>query len=147
MEYEPSLNQINLAVRDMDTTVAFYRRLGLPIEAQEGAQHVSVTLSNGITIEWDLTDHISQWDSSWAGGTGGTTVFCFSVPTRDAVDEIYAELTAAGYHGRQQAYDAFWGARYAIVEDPDGNFVGLMSPVDLEREYWPPDTPSSENES
>jgi len=25
---------------------------------------------------------------------------------------------AAGYPGRQQPFDAFWGARYAIVADP-----------------------------
>jgi uncharacterized glyoxalase superfamily protein PhnB len=44
------------------------------------------------------------------------------------VDRIYAELTAAGHAGQQPPYDAFWGSRYAIVCDPDGNFVGLMSP-------------------
>jgi len=40
---------------------------------------------------------------------------------------------------KQQApYDAFWGARYAIVEDPDGNAVGLMSPIDPDRRTAPP---------
>ena len=34
---------------------------------------------------------------------------------------------------QQPPFDAFWGARYAIVEDPDGNSVGLMSPVDPTR--------------
>ena len=31
---------------------------------------------------------------------------------------------------QQEPYDAFWGARYAVVSDPDGNGVGIMSPVD-----------------
>ena len=35
---------------------------------------------------------------------------------------------------QQEPYDAFWGARYAIVEDPDGNAVGLMSPIDPDRQ-------------
>ena len=26
-----------------------------------------------------------------------------------------------------------WGARYAVVEDPDGNAVGIMSPSDPDR--------------
>ena len=43
---------------------------------------------------------------------------------------MYADLTGAGYRGQQPPYDAFWGARYAVVEDPDGNAVGLMSPSD-----------------
>jgi uncharacterized glyoxalase superfamily protein PhnB len=44
-----------------------------------------------------------------------------------------------GYLGRQPPFDAFWGARYAIVADPDGNDVGLMSPVDESRRTWPPE--------
>ena len=62
----------------------------------------------------------------------------FSLPSRDAVDTAYAELTAAGYHGRQAPFDAFWGGRYAIVADPSGNDVGLMSPVDESMRSWPP---------
>jgi hypothetical protein len=36
----------------------------------------------------------------------------------------------AGYEGQQPPYDAFTGARYAVVLDPDGNAVGLMGPID-----------------
>jgi uncharacterized glyoxalase superfamily protein PhnB len=74
---------------------------------------------------------------------GGSTVLGFAVPSRQAVDEIYAGLTGAGYRGHQKPYDAFWGARYAIVEDPDGNAVGLMSPIEAEHKFWPPQAPPS----
>ncbi len=52
---------------------------------------------------------------------------------REAADQasvraFLAELTAVGYRARQPPFDAFWGARFAIVADPDGNDVGLMSP-------------------
>ena len=47
-----------------------------------------------------------------------------------AVDQMYADLTGAGYRAQQPPYDAIWGARYAVVEDPDGNPVGLMSEAD-----------------
>ncbi|MDJ0357961.1 VOC family protein [Paenarthrobacter sp. PH39-S1] len=89
-------------------------------------------------IEWDSVEFVPQWDSGWNGTTGGSAVLGFSVPTREAVDQIYTELTSAGYEGHQQPYDAFWGARYAIVDDPDGNSVALMSPEDPERKFWPP---------
>jgi hypothetical protein len=62
---------------------------------------------------------------------------------REAVDQRYAELTAAVYPGRQPPFEAFWGARYAIVTDPDGNDVGLMSPIDESRRTWPPGSPGS----
>ncbi|MET4097542.1 VOC family protein [Arthrobacter sp. UYCu712] len=141
MSYEPVLGQINLVVRDMDATVAFYRRLGLRIDAGPGVPHVSTRLPNGMHIEWDSVEFVPQWDSGWNGTTGGTAVLAFSVPTREAVDQIYAELTSAGYEGHQQPYDAFWGARYAIVDDPDGNSIGIMSPEDPEQKVWPPTQP------
>ena len=62
--------------------------------------------------------------------------------TREDVDDLYAELTSAGYVGQQAPYDAFWGARYAIVEDPSGNSVGLMSPIDEARRAAPPSPPA-----
>jgi uncharacterized glyoxalase superfamily protein PhnB len=32
--------------------------------------------------------------------------------------------------GLQPPFDAPWGERFAIVEDPDGNPVAIASPVD-----------------
>jgi uncharacterized glyoxalase superfamily protein PhnB len=58
----------------------------------------------------------------------GTVVFGFELPTRDAVDETYRDRPAAGAESRQEPYDAFWGARFAIVRDPDGHDIGLMGP-------------------
>jgi uncharacterized glyoxalase superfamily protein PhnB len=64
-------------------------------------------------------------------------VLGFKVVSRERVDEIYAGLVAAGYRRQQRPYDAFWGARYAVIEDPDGNAVGIMSPVDPNRRSQP----------
>lgn len=139
----PAFNQVNLIVRDMDKTLAFYRRLGLTIEADPGSEHVGVTFPNGMSMDFDSVGFVPMWDSAWKGATGGSTVLGFSVPSREAVDDLYATLTEDGYAGRQQPYDAFFGARYAMVEDPDGNPVGLMSPRDLERNTWPPEPPPS----
>jgi len=133
-----AFSQLNLAVRDMDATLAFYRRLGLRIDAEPGAPHVAVRLANGTLLEFDHVNFVPKWDAGWSGDTGGTTVLGFEVPSREDVDLVYAELTTAGYRGHQPPYDAFWGARYAIVEDPDGNPVGLMSVIDVHRKFWPP---------
>jgi uncharacterized glyoxalase superfamily protein PhnB len=55
------------------------------------------------------------------------------VVERETVDAIYSDLTGAGYAGQQPPYDAFWGARYAVVADPDGMSVGIMSAIDPAR--------------
>ena len=138
---QPVLSQLNVIVRDMDATLAFYRGLGFVIEAEPGGSHVELALANGLVVEFDGAESVAMWDSGWPGTTGGSVVLGLALPARAAVDAAYAEITAAGHAGRQPPYDAFWGARYAIVEDPDGNPVGLMSPIEDSRKSWPPAPP------
>ena len=40
-----------------------------------------------------------------------------------------AELTDEGGTGVLKPWDAFWGMRYAVVHDPDGNPVDLFAPL------------------
>lgn len=92
-------------------------------------------------MEFDHPDFTSVWDSGYDGATGGSTVLGLRVETRDEVDEVYADLVANGHRERQPPYDAFWGSRFAIIDDPDGNPVGLMSPSEDTRRFWPPSEP------
>jgi uncharacterized glyoxalase superfamily protein PhnB len=82
-----------------------------------------------------------RWNCGWKGQSklAGRIVVGFSVESREAVDALYADLTGAGYKGLQPPRDAFWCARYAIIEDPDRIAVGLMSPISAERRDPPPD--------
>jgi catechol 2,3-dioxygenase-like lactoylglutathione lyase family enzyme len=141
MTSQPKLNQLNIVVRDMDATLAFYRRLGFVIDAEPGAQHVEVPMGGGLSVEFDDTETVAVWDSGWPGNTGGSVVLGMALPTRAAVDATYEDISTAGHRGRQVPYDAFWGSRYAIVEDPDANPVGLMSPIEESRKTWPPAPP------
>jgi uncharacterized glyoxalase superfamily protein PhnB len=81
------------------------------------------------------------YDRGWREPTGPGTrsVLSFAVESRGDVDRIHGELARLGYRSAQPPYDAFWGSRYAIVEDPDGNHVGLMSPRDDARRTAPPE--------
>ena len=40
------------------------------------------------------------------------------------------KLEAAGYPGHKAPWDAFWGQRYAVAVDPDGNHVSLFAPLE-----------------
>ena len=69
-------------------------------------------------------------DPGWTPPQGGhRTALAFRCDDPAEVDKVYAELTAAWYHGHQQPWDAFWGQRYAVVHDPDGNAVDLFAPL------------------
>jgi catechol 2,3-dioxygenase-like lactoylglutathione lyase family enzyme len=140
-DMKPVLAGVNLFVSDMQATVAFYRRLGLAVDDQHawGAHHVGVVMPNGFELEFDSIELTRSYDSGWGAATPPSRgVLVFSLPSREAVDELYDEMTAAGHTGRQPPFDAFWGARYAVVDDPDGNNVGLMSPIDPSRRSAPP---------
>lgn len=144
----PVLNQLNIVAEDFDATLDFYRQLGLSIPdsaSQDTVRHAEVTLANGLRLEFDNLALAQAYNAAWRlPGGSSRTLIGFSLPTREAVDLRYAELVAAGYQGRQPPYDTFWGARYAVVADPNGNDVGLMSPIDESRKTWPPtDSPST----
>ena len=145
----PHLNQINIVASDFEASVAFYQRLGLEIAdrsaADQSIRHAEVKLQNGFSLAFDNHKLAETYNAAWRRAEGSArAVIGFSVATREDVDRMYAELTDAGYQGRQRPYDAFWGARYAIVADPDGNDVGLMSAIDEQRRTWPPvDSPQT----
>ena len=144
---QPDLNQIDLVVRDMEASMAFYRALGVEIpetaiwRTASGAHHVDLAMPGGLIVHLDSHALARVYDRGWREPTGPGTgvVLSFKVATREAVDQLHAALTRLGHPSAQPPYDAFWGARYAIVEDPDGNHIGIMSERDPERGSPPPD--------
>ena len=150
-DHEVTLDALNLVARDMDATLSFYRLLGLEIpenivwRTETGAHHVDLKLQGGETpgegtgLDFDSESLARKYNAGFeAASANSRTVIGFRVATRDAVDARYADLTSAGHRGLQPPYDTFWGARYAIVEDPDGRSVGIMSPQDDARRSAPP---------
>jgi uncharacterized glyoxalase superfamily protein PhnB len=142
---QASFDQVNLVVGDMDAALDFYRRLGVTIHGApewppgSGARHAEADSVGEARFELDNHTMAAIWHVGWRQAAGGSRVVLgISVASREAVDECYADLVGAGYVGRQPPYDAFWGARYAIVQDPAGNDVGLMSPVDPTKRSVPP---------
>ena len=130
----PILDQLNIVVSDMERSAAFYRILGL--EVPEGVpewapHHRSAVHPGGIDLDLDSEAFARRWDAG-IDQTGPTprVVIGFRMASREAVDDTYERLTRAGFRGQQVPYDAFWGSRYAAVEDPDGNAIGLMSERD-----------------
>ena len=140
----PALNQINIIARDMRASIEFYRRLGVDMTDASGADepfHINGEAANGFSVDLDTPDFAQVWNTGWAGRNdlAGRVVVNFGVATRAEVDKLYRELTSAGHAGLQPPIDAFWGARYAVVEDPNGIAIGLMSPRDDTLSHWPPE--------
>lgn len=140
--------QINIVGSDLDASIAFYRLLGVDIPEERvwrtmtGAHHAAAAENpSGTTFDIDSPKFASIWNGGWQGRSAlpGRVVVGFSVATRADVDRIYDEMTRAGYRSLQGPYDAFWGSRYAVIEDPDGLAIGLMSPQMDDRRSPPPE--------
>jgi catechol 2,3-dioxygenase-like lactoylglutathione lyase family enzyme len=122
-------DMIGLVVRDMRASLNFYRTLGLLVpEGKDTEPYVDVTTTNGYRISWNTVEMIKQIDPTWTEPTGGPRIeLAFKCDSPSEVDATYDKLTTAGYHGHKRPWDAFWGQRYAIVDDPDGNHVSLFA--------------------
>ena len=121
------LGQVNLVVSDLEQSRKFYERLGWRFESM-GDQALIAEVPRGLLVSLHLRAFARTWDEGYEGGVGGATVFDVFLPDRETVDRLHAELVNEGNRSRQSPMDAFWGPRYAIVEDPDGYLVGLKSP-------------------
>lgn len=137
-------SQVNLIVRDMEASLAFYRRIGLDIpdeavwRTESGAHHVGIETPAAAGFDID-SRHLAHVYNQGFEAERGRVIIGVELESREAVDALWTELMSEGCQGLQPPYDAFWGARYAIVEDPDGNPVGLASPKDPTRRSPPPE--------
>ena len=131
MTRSATLDAFSLVVADMAASLAFYRKLGLPIpDGAETAPHVEVRLPGGTRLLFDTVESVRGFDPAWEPATGGARMsIAFACAEPSDVDAIHADLVAAGYHSYLEPFDAFWGQRYATLLDPDGNPVDLFAPL------------------
>jgi len=141
-EPRPRLDQINLVTLDVPAAVEFYRLLGVdvPDAPDDGwdAHHRSSTSSGGepaLDLDIDSVQFAAYWGSE---ELRPGPVLAFRFASREAVDETYERLTGAGHTGVRAPYDAFFGVRFAIVLDPGGTPVSLMSEPSGEHRSTPP---------
>jgi catechol 2,3-dioxygenase-like lactoylglutathione lyase family enzyme len=122
-------DMIGMVVRDMGAALRFYRSLGLEIPAgKESEDHVEIVMPNGLRIAWDSLEMIKSIYPDWvvpAAGQRMTLAFLCDNPAE--VDALYDRVVQNGYRGAKAPWDAFWGQRYAVVADPDGNLVDLFA--------------------
>jgi uncharacterized glyoxalase superfamily protein PhnB len=128
---EARLAFFGLVVDDIPRSLAFYRQVGLAVPADaDQAPHVEYELPGGLLLVWDTVETLKSFDPDWTAPTGGHRIaIAFSCPDPAAVDSGFASLVDLGYRGYKEPWDAFWGQRYATVQDPDGNHVDLFAPL------------------
>lgn len=109
------LNQITLAVRDLDEGIAFYRALGLRLIVHSpDTAYARFELPSGATT---LSLHEDP------AARPGATALYFEV---EDVDRRHADLTAIGIPFDSPLTDEIWRLREAWFADPSGNRLCLF---------------------
>ena len=121
------LNAIGIVVSDMARSIRFYQVAGLDVPETPNEGHVDISMPNGIRLMLDTEDTVLSFRPDWTRATGNQVGLALECESPAEVDEIYARVTAAGFHGEKEPWDAFWGQRYAQLQDPDGVPVDLFA--------------------
>jgi uncharacterized glyoxalase superfamily protein PhnB len=125
------LAALGIVAQDIPASVRFYRELGVDVADPEGAEdHHEATLPNGLRLMWDTVEMMRKLDPEWQEPQGHAMALAFECDSPDDVNATYARVTQAGFQGKTEPFDAFWGQRYATLLDPDGNAVDLFAALD-----------------
>jgi catechol 2,3-dioxygenase-like lactoylglutathione lyase family enzyme len=123
----PQLNAIGIVTSDMGRSIRFYRLLGLEVPETPDEGHVDTFLPNGVRLMLDSEDVLRSFRPDWSRETGNQVALALECASPAEVDDVYARVTADGFEGEKEPWDAFWGQRYAQLRDPDGVPVDLYA--------------------
>lgn len=123
----PQLNAIGIVVSDMARSIRFYRLLGLDVPETPDEGHVDAFLPNGVRFMLDTEETVRSFRPDWTRERGNQLGLALECASPSEVDEVYARVTGAGFGGEKEPWDAFWGQRYAQLQDPDGVPVDLYA--------------------
>ncbi len=127
----PRFAAIGMTVADMAASLAFYRRLGLDVPAEaDTAPHADAPLPGGLRLMWDAHETARAIDPDWTPPQAGArTGAGLRLRRTGRGRQGLRGADAAGCTGEKAPWDAFWGQRFAVVQDPDGHGVDLFAPL------------------
>ena len=126
----PKMIFVNLPVRDLAASTAFYVALGGEVNAQfSGEQSTSLMFSDAIGVMLLTHDHYRQFTQRPIGDARreSQALLALSVDSRDAVDATLTRAVAAGGRADPNPAQDLGFMLNRHVEDPDGNVWEIMS--------------------
>lgn len=122
------LDAIGVCSSNLNKTVEFYTLLGFKFpEYKADDSHLEAITAEGDTrLMIDSKKLISEIMGE-EPKPSNHSAFALLYNSPEEVDDISANVSKAGFAVVKEPWDAFWGQRYAIVEDPDGYKVDLFA--------------------
>ncbi|MCW5875098.1 MAG: VOC family protein [Anaerolineales bacterium] len=122
------IDAVGISSSDMSKTVEFYQLLGFEFgEYDADEDHLEPVTPDGSARL--MIDKASLLESilGYAPQPGNHSSFAIQYASPAEVDRVAAAVKTAGHSLAAEPWDAPWGQRYAIVEDPDGYKVDLYA--------------------
>lgn len=117
---EQRISLLTLGVGDLEKSRAFYERLGWKRSVKD-AKGVAFFQAGGVVLSLYPRADLAK-DANVAAEGSGFPGFALAhnVRTKDEVDAVLAEASAAGATILRPGGDAFWGGYFGFFADPDG---------------------------
>ena len=118
---------ITLGVAELERSLAFYRALGRKSPGVIGTEFpggaaAMFELQNGLILAlYGRADLANDANTTFESPGSGEFSIGHLVGSRDEVDGVLAEATAAGATLTEEPYDRPWGIYSGYFRDPDGH--------------------------
>ncbi|MDA1316711.1 MAG: VOC family protein [bacterium] len=122
------LNAVGVTTSNFSKTLEFYELLGFkfPDGVGDGA-HIETAITDSsaklMIDSKDMAKDIIGEDQK----PGNHSSFAVQYDSAEEVNDIASKIKSAGFTIIKEPWDAFWGQRYCVVEDPDGYKVDLYA--------------------
>lgn len=125
------IDAVGVSSSNLKEAVKFYSLMGFEFpEFKDDEEHLEpVTVPGGVRL---MIDSVAMMKGilGEAPRPGNHSSFAILYESPAEVDAVAKKLAAAGYKLVAEPWDAVWGQRYAIVQDPDGYRIDLFAAVD-----------------
>ena len=124
-----------LTVKGGADAIAFYQKAfgateNMRMPAQDGKRvmHASLTINGGTVF---LSDEFPEYSGAPApkAGEKPPVAVALALAAPANVDATYKQAISAGATGTMAPEDAFWGDRFAMLQDPYGHRWMLSAPL------------------
>lgn len=127
------LTQINLVVRDLGLSHAFYRHLGwsmrpITLPGSDEPRAWSTT-SGPAPVALHSRSFVGWWDPSGPQLEPGSITMDLTFDDPGQGDRFILDAARSGGARLVESRPMPWGENYAIITDPDGYRWGIKSPI------------------
>lgn len=124
------IDAVEVTTSDMRRTVEFYSLLGFEFpDLKDDEDHLEPRTPDGSArLMIDTKKMMSEMlGAPPQPGNHGSFAIRYDAPGE--VDGAAKKVKEAGCKVVKEPWDAFWGQRYAVVQDPDGYQIDLYAPL------------------